>query len=120
MDVRFEKAWKQLRKQDREVIEKVKADEAMEIVLHEEAELQKIWLMLLCIVMNKNAGYGRKRLPLVLGWWKEMYRLVKKIETKEEMMSYLTAEMDRIFGKDGFPYKYLDKLEVCDEQRKAD
>ena len=111
MDVRFEKAWNQLRKQDREVIEKVKADEAMSIVLHEEAELQKIWLMLLCIVMNKNRGYGRKRLLLVLGCWREMYRIIKKIETKEEMMTYLEGEIDRIFGKDGYPYKYIDKLE---------
>jgi hypothetical protein len=61
--------------------------------------------------MNKNKGYGRKRLLLVLGWWKEMYRIIKKIETKEEMLAYLDREITRIFGKDGYPYKYIDKLE---------
>jgi hypothetical protein len=111
MDVRFEKAWNQLRKQDRAIIEKVKADEALQIVIHEEAELQKKWLKALCIVFNKNKGYGRDRLLLVLGWWKEMYRIIKSYPTNEELDAYLDSEMDRIFGEGGFPQKYLDKLE---------
>lgn len=66
---------------------------------------------MLCIVFNKNKGYGRKRLLLVLGWWREMYRIIKGYPTNEELDAYLDGEMSRIFGKDGFPTKYIDELE---------
>lgn len=111
MNARYEKAWHQLRKQDRAIIEQVKAREAMQIVTHEEAELQKRWLKLFCIVFNKNAKYGKKRLLLALGWWKEMYRIVSTFPTNEEFNAYLDSEMDRIFGKGGYPKEYIDKLE---------
>lgn len=112
MDVRYYKAWGQLRKQDKEIIEKVKTQEALEIANHESAEVQKIMLKLFCIAMNKNQKYGRKRLYLVLGSWKEIYRIVGKIKTREELNKYLDSEMDRIFGKGGYPYEYIDKLEA--------
>lgn len=115
MDVRFEKAWRQLRKQDREVIEEVKSQEAaelaMQIVMREEALIQKRWLKALCIAMNKNGRYGRKRLLLVLGWWKEVYRIMSRIATNEELDAYLDSEIERIFGKGGYPTEYIDKLE---------
>lgn len=111
MNARFYKAWEQLRKQDREIIEKVKTQEALEIANHESAEVQKIMLKSFCIVMNKNQKYGRKRLLLVLGCWKEMYRIIGKIKTREELNEYLDSEMDRIFGVGGYPYEFIDKLE---------
>ena len=115
MDVRFEKAWRQLCRQDREVIEQVKAREAENLAFEKErrdfAIVQKRWLKALCIVLNKNKGYGRKRLLLVLGWWKEMYRIISTKATDEELDAYLDSEMDRIFGKGGYPEEYIDKLE---------
>lgn len=42
----------------------------------------------------------------------DTYAAIKKMYTgREEQTAYLTAEMDRIFGKDGYPSTYIDKLE---------
>ena len=73
--------------------------------------VQKMMLQAGCIILNKNAGYGKKRLTLWLGWWCEVYRILGKFKTRAEQDEYLDSEMNRIFGKDGFPYQYLEKLE---------
>ena len=111
MKARIPKSFHQLPKREREKINEVMTEEVVKQLLHEEAELQKIWLQFACIVLNKNFGFGRKRLLIFLGVWREMYRINSKLGDRDAQAKYLKAEMDRIFGKDGFPYKYLDKLE---------
>lgn len=111
MKARVPKSFHQLSKHEREIINQVMTDEVVKQVCHEQAELQKIWLQFACIVLNKSFRFGKKRLLIFLGNWREMYRLNSKIDGKEEQTQYLTAEMDRIFGKDGYPSKYIDKLE---------
>lgn len=111
MKVRLPKSWDQLKKRDKEIINQVMTEEVVKNVIHEEAELQKIWLQMACIVLNKNFGFGRKRLLVFLGTWREMYRINSKLDGKEAQAEYLTAEMTRIFGKEGYPTAYIDKLE---------
>ena len=111
MKVRLPKSYDRLSKRDREKINLVMTDKVLNQVIHEEAELQKIWLQFACIILNKYFGFGRKRLLIFLGNWREMYRINSKIDGKDAQTEYLTAEMRRIFGKEGYPYNYIDKLE---------
>ena len=75
------------------------------------AKLQKNWLMLSCIVLNKYFGFGKERLLIYLANWREAYRLNAKIKEEEAQQAWLKGEMDRIFGENGYPYEYIDKLE---------
>lgn len=111
MKAKVPKSFHQLPKREREKINEAMTEEVVKQVLHEEAELQKIWLQFACIVLNKYFGFGRKRLLIFLGNWREMYRLNSKIDGKEEQDEFLKSELDRIFKKEGYPYKYIDKLE---------
>lgn len=40
-----------------------------------------------------------------------MYRIIAKFSSTEERDAYLKTEMDKIFGKDGYPYEFIDSLE---------
>ena len=107
MKVRMPKSWDTLPPSEKQRIAEVKENE----INRYYAKLQKNWLMLACIVLNKFFGFGRKRLLLFLANWREIYRLNAKIKTDAEQQAWLRGEMDRIFGKGNYPYKYIDKLE---------
>lgn len=111
MKVRLPKSFHQLPKSEREIINQVMTDEVVKQVVHEEAELQKVWLQFACIVLNKYFGFGKKRLMIFLGNWREMYRINTKLDGREKQAEFLNAEMTRIFGKDGYPKQFIDKLE---------
>lgn len=111
MKVRVPKSFTQLPQHEKDIINKIMTDEVVKQVVHEEAELQKRWLQFACIVLNKNFGFGKKRLLLFLGAWREMYRINSRLENGAAQTEYLTAEMDRIFGPNGYPKEYIDKLE---------
>ena len=107
MKVRLPKSWDRLPPSEKKIIAEVKDQEINQYF----AKLQKNWLMLSCIVLNRYFGFGRKRLLIYLANWREIYRLNSKIKSEEEQQAWLRGEMDRIFGKDNYPYKYIDKLE---------
>ena len=86
-------------------------DEVVKQVVHEQAELQKIWLKMACIVLHKNFGFGKDRCLLFLANWREIYRLNSRLEGKEEQEKFLAGEIESIFGNDGYPSEYIDKLE---------
>lgn len=111
MKVRVPKSFLNLPESEKEKINEVLTEEIESRVNHNFAELQKIWLQFACIVLNRNFKFGKKRLLLFLGVWREMYRINNKIQGKKEQTAYLTAEMNKIFGEGGFPREYLDKLE---------
>lgn len=111
MKVRLPKAWDQLSKRDKEAINQVMTDNVVKQVIHEEAELQKIWLQFACIVLHKAFGFGKERCLLFLANWREMYRINSKLDSEEGQKAYLAGEMEKIFGKDGYPAEYIDKLE---------
>ena len=107
MKVRLPKSWEDLCPRDKKIIAEVKEQEINQYY----AKLQKNWLMLSCIVLNRYFGLGRKRLLIYLANWKEIYRLNSKLGSDEAQQAWLRGEMDKIFGKDNYPYKYIDKLE---------
>lgn len=107
MKVKVPKSWHSLPQREKEKIAEVKEQE----INQHFAKLQKNWLMLSCIVLNKYFGFGRKRLLLYLANWREIYRLNARKNGDEAQQAWLKAEMDRIFGKGNYPYKYIDKLE---------
>ncbi len=111
MKVRLPKSFNQLPQREKEIINQVMTEEVVKQVCHEQAELQKIWLQMACIVLHQNFGFGKKRCLLFLANWREMYRLNSRIEGKAEQESFLAGEIDKIFGKSGYPTEYVDKLE---------
>lgn len=111
MKARLPKSFAQLPQREKDIINEVLTDEVQKRVDKQNAELQKIWLQFACIVLNRNFKFGKKRLLLFLGVWREMYRLNNNIQTKSEQTAYLTAEINKIFGQGGYPYQYIDKLE---------
>ena len=111
MKARLPKSWDRLPKHEKDIINRVMTDEVVKQVLHEEAELQKIWLQFACIVLNRCFGFGKRRLLHFLANWKEMYRINTKRDSREAQTEYLAGEMEKIFGKDGYPTEYIDKLE---------
>ena len=111
MKVRIPKSFSQLPQHEKEKINQIMAEEVIKQVLHSEAELQKIWLQYACIVLHDSFGFGSKRLLAFLGNWRAMYRTNSKLDGEGKQTEYLKAEMARIFGKDGYPYAFIDKLE---------
>ena len=78
---------------------------------HEEAELQKIWLQMACIVLHENFGFGKDRLMVFLGNWKTMYRINLKLGNYESQTEFLKEQMEKIFGECGYPYEWVDRME---------
>ena len=111
MKVRLPKSFNALPPREKEIINEVMTAEVVKQVCHEQAELQKIWLKMACIVLHNNFGFGKKRCLLFLANWREMYRQNSRIEGKAEQESFLAGEIDKIFGKSGYPTEYVDKLE---------
>lgn len=111
MKVRLPKSWNRLPQSEKDVINRVMTDEVVKQVVHEQAELQKIWLQYACIVLNKSFGFGRDRCLLFLANWREMYRINSNLDDKGKQAEYLSREMNRIFGKEGYPESFVDKLE---------
>lgn len=111
MKARLPKSWYRLPKHEKDIINRVMTDEVVKQVCHEQAELQKIWLKMACIVLHRNFGFGRKRCMLFLANWREMYRQNSRLEGREDQERFLSEEIDKIFGKGNYPYEYIDKLE---------
>lgn len=111
MKVRVPKSFLNLPESEKEKINEVLTEEVERQVNHNYAELQKIWLQLACIVLNRNFKFGKKRLTLFLGVWREMYRINSKLQGKAEQSAYIKAELNKIFGEGGYPYEFIDKLE---------
>lgn len=107
MKVRLPKSWDRLPQSEKEKIAEVKEQEINKYF----AKLQKNWLMLSCIVLNRFFGFGRKRLLLYLANWREVYRLNSLMNGDEQQQAWLRGEMDKIFGEGNYPYEYIDKLE---------
>lgn len=105
------KSFERLPEYEKQAIYEFIEEEAQRRVNQEQAQLQKIWLQLCCIVLNRAFRFGKKRLLLFLANWREMYRINSKINSAAEQREYLAGEMDRIFGKGGYPTEYIDKLE---------
>lgn len=105
------RSWYSLPKKEQQAITAA-CERAVHVAVdHEEAELQKIWLQLACIVNHKLFGIGKTRGLRFLREWKRVYRITSAFETNAQRDEWLGAEMEKIFGKDGYPHEWVDSLE---------
>jgi hypothetical protein len=111
MKVRLPKSYAALPQSEKDIINEVMTEEVEKEVNKNMAELQKLWLQFACIVLHRNFGFGKERCLLFLANWREMYRTNNRLKDKAEQTVYLTANIDKIFGKGGYPQEYMDKLE---------
>lgn len=106
------RSWDKLPDFEKKVINDYCEQKFQEQLNHEEAILQKRWLQLACIVLhNQKDPFGKMRCMAFLKGFKKVYRACEKYKTNAEIEAYLDAEMEKIFGKDGYPYEWVDKLE---------
>lgn len=114
------RAWLRLREDERQsIIEYVREclDELVRVNLdHEEAELQKTWLKMMCIANHDVLKVGKIRAIRVLYRWKRLYHIVSKLKTNAERDAYLNRELEKIFGKGGYPDEWVDSLEEGSRQ----
>ena len=114
--IKTPRGWKKLTESEREELTRWQHETINELttinVDHEEAELQKIWLQLACIVLHQQKDpWGKMRCMFFLKGWKKVYRIIGQFKTAEERDAWLKSEMEKIFGKDGYPAAWVDSLE---------
>ena len=121
---RAPKEWERLPDRDKHIIiqylkDKV-AEELEQTILpdlvrinldHEEAELQKVWLKIMCIAMHEEHSRGQERNLRTLRRWKRLYAKVERMKGKGERDAWLDAEISKIFRKGGYPTEWVDRLE---------
>lgn len=107
------KSWYTLPKKEQNAIKEAMEKLANQTIDHEEAEIQKIWLQLGCIVLHKYVKdkYGKLRCMVFLRGWKKAYVQISKFKTNAERDEWLKKEMEEIFGAGGYPYEWVDSLE---------
>lgn len=106
------RSWDRLPESERKALTDFCAQTVTEQVNHDEATLQKRWIQLACIVLhNQKDKFDKERCMSFIAGWKRVYRTCERFETGEEIDEYLKREMESIFGKDGYPYEWVDSLE---------
>ena len=63
-----------LPKKEKEIINKVMSEEVDRIVNAEEAEMQKIWIQMACIILHNNFNFTKDDCMMFVGGWKSTYR----------------------------------------------
>lgn len=104
------KPWQALPKKQKDAILEMVEQKINEGVDREEAQLQKAWLQMACILVHK-LGHDKDDCMMFLGGWKRLYHTIGKCKTNEERDAYLKTEMEKIFGEGGYPYEWVDSLE---------
>ena len=107
------KSWYTLPKKEQNAIKKACEELVNQTIDHEEAELQKIWLQLACLVLHKYTKdpWGKMRCMVFLRGWKKVYVQISKFSTNAERDEWLGKEMAAIFGPGGYPSEWVDSLE---------
>ena len=109
---RMPRSWDRLPDYEKKVINDICLEAVNKQVDHEEAELQKVWLQVMCIVLHQQKDpYGKMRCLSVLKDWKAAYRTLSQFTSTEERDAWLKAGTDKIFGKGGYPSEWVDSLE---------
>ena len=80
-------------------------------IAENEVEVQKIYMKLCCILLNRCFGFGEKRLYMFLGNWKSIYRWNGRFPDAKTQSEELDKEIRRIFRKSGYPEQFINSLE---------
>lgn len=111
MKVRLPKSYMDLPQSEKDKINEVMTEQVQDAVDRHFCELQRTWLKFACIVLNRNFGFGKRRAMLFLANWREVYRYNASLKTPDKQVVWLDREMTKIFGKEGYPEGFVDKLE---------
>ena len=112
MKANIPKSWLSLPEREKKAISKMVEEEINKTVDHEEAELQKRWLQLACIVLRRQKDpFGKMRCMAFLAGFKRIYKQCQKFNSDVEIKDWIKNEMDSIFGADGYPSEWVDSLE---------
>lgn len=84
-------------------------DLCQQTVDHEEAELQKVWLKMMCAVLHRTCGFGESRCLRVLFGWRKVYWQNKRCKDKAAQTAWLDQELK--FFRDGYPEEYVERME---------
>ena len=110
MKANIPRSWFSLPKREQEVIKDMLTERMEQMVNHEEAEMQKVWLKYACIALHEVFGFGESRLLSFLGTWRRIYKTNSKFTTKEEQAAWIDERINKIF-KDGYPSEFIDSFE---------
>ena len=106
------RSWLTLPEREKKIIYKMLEDKYNEAVDHEEAELQKRWLQLACIVLHRQKDrFGKMRCLAFLNGFKRIYKQCERFRSEVETTEWINKELEPIFGKDGYPSEWVDSLE---------
>ena len=110
MNCHYSRSWDQLKKADRDIIQKAFNEQLNHLVDKEHAEVQEIWIKLACILLHETFGFGETRLMRFIAAWNRIYRRNERRHTKAEQTAWLEEEMKKCFPKSGFPQCRIDRL----------
>lgn len=112
MKANIPKSWLSLPEREKKAISKMVEEEINKTIDHEEAELQKRWLQLACIVLHRQKDpFGKMRCLAFLSGFKRIYKQCKRFKSEVEITEWINKELEPIFGKDGYPSEWVDSLE---------
>lgn len=94
-----------LRKWASEMIEEVAKNQ----IDHEEAEVQKIWIMYACIILKNAFHMSKDDLICFIANWRSIYRKNSRIKSKEEQQAWIEKQLGWEPGE--YPKEFLDSLE---------
>lgn len=93
------KPFERLSNGDKQAIYRAVSRLANEQIDKEEAEMQKIWLQMACIVLHNGFGFGKSRLLQFLGNWKRMYRVNANWETTKNNKNIFAMKWRKYLGQ---------------------
>jgi hypothetical protein len=112
MKASIPKSWLYLPQKEKQIISDLVEKQINDTLDHEEAELQKRWLQLACIVLHRQKDpFGKMRCMAFLAGFKRVYKQCQKFNSDAEIKAWIKTEMDSIFGADGYPSEWVDSLE---------
>jgi hypothetical protein len=100
-----------LPEKEKKIISEVLEKQINEAVDHEEAQMQKSWIQLACMILHQSFGFSCDDCFAFIGNWKQMYRKIGKCKTNADRDEFLKNEMEKIFGVGGYPSEWVDSLE---------
>lgn len=110
MKANLPKSFLSLPTKEKEIINRVMTDEVNRLVNAEEAQMQKIWIQMACIILHNNFNFSKDDLMMFVGGWKSVYRKNVRVGGKKEQDEWIKAEITKIFDGE-YPYEWVDSLE---------
>lgn len=106
------RTWYSLPQRERDTIIKAITEQYFNQLTRDETELQKTWLKLSCITLHKQKDpFGKLRCMVYLRGFKKTYNILRSFKTVQERDKWMETEIEKIFGKGGYPSEWVDKLE---------